>query len=324
MKNVDESVIGSQQTMTPRLPSVRVLFKLTTAYYKEHFHVIASVMLVPMILRLPSIFIHDAIVGIVSSLASFAAVFLANIVLMGLIVGGWDSKASIGVLYKKSFGWIWPLIYVQAYILLCTIGGLFLLIIPGIYASIVLIFSTYCLLSENSRGLLALHKSWYLVKGRWGAVFGRILALWLLFMIVGFFFGALSVGPQLLTMLKEVARNPDIAPKIAFSPFIDLFNMFVQSFVVLPVSVIYMSFMYRALKTIKATDVVVEGDTKKIEKTINIFMLIGFIGIIGTILMSGLFILKMLTNMGGDNYVPVFNHASISTSIQSFLANLWK
>lgn len=76
---------------------------------------------------------------------------------------------------------ILPTIFISILVGLAILGGIILLIIPGIIFSIWFAFGTYAVVLDNKRGRAALSWSKQLVKGRWWATLWRLLLPGLVF-----------------------------------------------------------------------------------------------------------------------------------------------
>lgn len=87
-----------------------------------------------------------------------------------------NESPDVGKLYKTSWSKFWPLVWVSILVTLAIIGGLILLIIPGIIFGVWFSFSYYYLILENKKGAEALKLSKQLVQGKWWAVLWRWLA----------------------------------------------------------------------------------------------------------------------------------------------------
>ena len=86
----------------------------------------------------------------------------------------------------NAIGWkyFWPAVWVGILQSLAVLGGLILLIIPGIWLAGLLAFTGIVLIDEDKRGSAALKRSAELVKGRWWATFWRSLASGIIFGIL--------------------------------------------------------------------------------------------------------------------------------------------
>jgi hypothetical protein len=106
--------------------------------------------------------------------------------------------------------------------------GFLILIIPGIILSVWFAFSTFVLVVERASIIDSLKKSREYVRGRWWAVFGRILLLGLVMLVISMIISGLSVA----------------------MPFGILATALVAAFTMLlaPFAVAYMYLMYQDLK----------------------------------------------------------------------------
>lgn len=84
----------------------------------------------------------------------------------------------------------WPLFWVMLLTSLVTIAGFVFLLIPGIILAVYLYFAQLAILHHGYRGMEALRYSTYLVKNNWWGVFGRIIAVALVY---GIIFGLIQV-----------------------------------------------------------------------------------------------------------------------------------
>jgi hypothetical protein len=82
--------------------------------------------------------------------------------------------------YRFGFHRIWSVLLVSVLVGLATVGGLILLIIPGIYIGVRLAVSIEALVVEGRRGTQAMGRSWELVGGHWWHAFATLLVAWLL------------------------------------------------------------------------------------------------------------------------------------------------
>jgi hypothetical protein len=86
--------------------------------------------------------------------------------------------------YRFGFHRIWSVLLVSVLVGLATVGGLILLIIPGIYIGVRLAVSIEALVVEGRRGTSAMGRSWELVGGHWWHAFATLLVAWLLIGVV--------------------------------------------------------------------------------------------------------------------------------------------
>ncbi len=86
--------------------------------------------------------------------------------------------------YRFGFYRLGPVLLVSVLVGLATLGGLILLVIPGIYVGVRLAVSTQALVVEGRRGTEAIGRSWSLVGGHWWHAFATLLVAVLLIGIV--------------------------------------------------------------------------------------------------------------------------------------------
>jgi len=104
-----------------------------------------------------------------------------------------DWRASLRFGFRK----VVPLIAVTILTLLAVLGGLVLLILPGIYLGVRLFLASQALVVEDESATGALGRSWALVGGRWWATFGVILVSSVLILVIGGLLQALITAPAL-------------------------------------------------------------------------------------------------------------------------------
>jgi hypothetical protein len=86
--------------------------------------------------------------------------------------------------YRFGFHRLGPVLLVSVLVGLAVVGGLILLIIPGIWIGIRLATSTQALVVEGRRPTEAMGRSWNLVGGHWWHAFGTLLLAGLLTFLV--------------------------------------------------------------------------------------------------------------------------------------------
>ena len=86
--------------------------------------------------------------------------------------------------YRFGFHRLGSVLLVSILVGLATIGGLILLVIPGIYIGVRLAISIEALVVEGRRGTEAMGRSWGLVGGHWWHAFGTLVVGGLLTAIV--------------------------------------------------------------------------------------------------------------------------------------------
>lgn len=139
-----------------------------------------------------------------------------------------EAKPNIGQLLSSSWPLVLSMLLVAVLVGLSILGGLILLIVPGIIFGLWFSLSSFTLVLENKRGTEALKSSKAYVKGHTGQLFGRLILLWLVAIVLSIVV-AIVVG---------------LFPKVLQ----DLLNAAISSFVVTPFGLIFMYEVYRDLK----------------------------------------------------------------------------
>lgn len=174
--NGDKPKPPLQQQML--LAPIGTLFGVTWRIYKERFLVLMGILTIPMI-----------VIGIGSLMMSYG--FPTNIgggilIILGIVVFIVASVALLfaitqetGVVesYQGGIAIFWSVVWLGLLIYFATMGGMVMLVIPGIMLAIWFLFSTYILVVEGKRGLGAMSQSREYVRGYWWPVFGRYLLL---------------------------------------------------------------------------------------------------------------------------------------------------
>jgi flagellar biogenesis protein FliO len=292
------------------LPSVSKLFGWTFSFYKQRLSLIAGISAVPFLFGLAQMLVGKSLsVGLVLILAilTFVVSFLSRLALFDAVA---EEGQSVSGAYKKSLQMLIPFIWVSGLVTLATLGGFFLLVIPGILLSIRLSLSLYVLFAENRRGTSALVASWHYVKGYWGAIFRRFLFFGIVLLIISLVVAFVTSGPTILTALKS-----GVEPEVSL--FSQLFNLIFNNFLILPLSIIYSYGVYRSLKEIKAS-VPLESDEQKIKKNIAIFSVIGIVGLIAIIAFAGFLLVKFLSQFIPSQFnSPTFLQVPASSMLAS-------
>src|SRR5206468_738172 len=108
----------------------------------------------------------------VAGLVTGLAALLMYLVLTGAITRAVAAEAagedpSLEQSYRFGFHRLWSVLLVSVLVGLAVLGGLILLVIPGIYIGIRLCLSTQALVVEGRRPTEATGRSWALVGGHW-------------------------------------------------------------------------------------------------------------------------------------------------------------
>jgi len=111
-----------------------------------------------------------------------------------------DSGEGIGIVESYRRGWhkilsFWWVSFLAGLIIM---GGIFLLVVPGIIFMVWFSLAVFVLIAEDLKGMSALIKSKKYVKGRWGGVFWRLLFIgvltFVITLVLGYILGLLNIS----------------------------------------------------------------------------------------------------------------------------------
>ncbi len=295
----------NHQTTKPSLPSVLDLFNQTISFYRSRFNLFFKILAILFFLWLVSIFI--GLVGVMKAFSpgmiqdpNFYYIFLTIILLLVFVPFHLLSLyATLAVIveeghtlksaYQKGLKLFFPLFWTTVIFSFTVLGGVFLFLIPGLILGVYLSLFPYVVLSEERRGISALARSWYYVKGYWWSVFWRYL----------FFAFCLSSLSSVVLVIMSLVIKPRLAdlienldlPLLVFEGFlgfiVNMINFFIMT-IGTQLMFIYAYKIYLSLKNIKESALIPE-DEEKSKIKIRIFAIIGFV-IFAFILFAPLFL----------------------------------
>ncbi|MDE2019063.1 MAG: hypothetical protein KGJ13_01810 [Patescibacteria group bacterium] len=216
-----------------KMDRVGVLWGQTWQMYRERLRGLMKIILIPaLFLVLGEIAVRSGSVpaiglGVIFIIAGAILAVFAYIAATISI----HEKTNFNDSYRRSTQFFWPMVWVGILGTLVKIGGLVMLIVPGILFAIGLTLSFYVLILENRRGLGALMQSLAYVRGFEFEVFGRMLLLALCVMVPFW-----------------VIYTPALA---IFGLTIGLLVYAVLMLFVVPFSLIYLYVMYRNFVAMK-------------------------------------------------------------------------
>ena len=277
------------------MPGGLAIFSETLELYKKRFKTLVGIVAVPLIAQfligLISVIIFlvgawpglakepeknlDGILTLITSwpvLLALIVIIMAVIILqlwsqVALIAAINNNPPGIGIVESFRQGWrkllscYWLAILSGFFIF----GGFILFFVPGLIMAVWFSFAVFILVTENEKGFKALIKSREYVRGSWGRVFWRLLVL-------GFLMLAIMLGALLayfLLNLVAVLLTP------LLSPFISWIYQIAITFLLGPISVIYLFLLYKHLRNQKGDFVCQPTKKQKVG-----FTLIGLAGII--------------------------------------------
>jgi hypothetical protein len=197
-----------QQTVAMALQPMRPGELLGTALrlYRRHWRTLIAIVAiaVPVAVSMPTtkavpsqggqfqVIVHHRVVATTASWTLTAVEVLSVIVgLLGfaVFVGAIARAAAAAVAgedpgvrgsYRFGVARVWSLLRVIVMVVLLTMLGFIVLVVPGVFVGVMLAASVPALVVEGRRGPDALARSWNLVAGRWWHAFATIFVAWLL------------------------------------------------------------------------------------------------------------------------------------------------
>lgn len=163
---------------TKTLPGIGELFSMSKEAImkrKEFFLILAAL---PAIIQFAGVLLLEisvALFPLMIIVLIFAAVIgvLATIAMVQALANEQMNDWKKALTESKKF--FWPYIWTGILVGIVVLIGFLLLIIPGIYLSILFSFYMYTLILDNKRGWDAAESSKHLVKGHWWAILGRMI-----------------------------------------------------------------------------------------------------------------------------------------------------
>ncbi len=257
------------------LLGVGATLRQTWSLYKKRLPTFLGIMAMPTVVFLLLAVLMGFTAGFLGFSSASSGLLMGIVMLVGGIIGffalfiaiAWgqtallyaikDSEEGIGMREAYRRGWDKILSYWWVTILaVCIIlGGLFLLIIPGIIFAVWFSFALFVLVSEDTKGMNALLKSREYVRGKWWGVFWRLLSITILGILV-------SVIP---TLIVDAFGNPGVTEVVR-----SVIGLFVGPFVMT-----YSFFVYKNSKATKGPIVFAPTTTQKAS-----FIAAGILGIL--------------------------------------------
>ncbi len=157
--------------------------------------------------------------------------------------------------YKKSLKLFWPYVWVLILAQLAVLGGLFLLIIPGILLAVYLLFYKFSLIVDGQRGLDALCHSFYYAKNNFWKIFLRLIGMGLIIFIFFLVLGLIGVGIYLLAggqlSWVEFSETVLLFQQFPISSVLSFSMSIIYWVVITPISLIFSFLLFKDLKTRK-------------------------------------------------------------------------
>ena len=200
--NPTATITGVPMPTATELPKSRQILKESWAIYKNRFKTLVAIALIPLVCYAIVALIFGGGVIALEKLLNVGGIATPFIIIIAIIaaiffiyVGVWGTVAGLFAIkdageaigwkeaYKRSRPKINPFFSTSILNGLAVLGGMILLIIPGIIFGLWFSQSPYIVIEEGLSNSAALKRSKYYVKGRLGQIFGKL-----------FYAGIISLG----------------------------------------------------------------------------------------------------------------------------------
>ena len=260
--------VPSEPTRVP-LPGGFDLLKNAFSFYQGHWRIIFTLASVPAIFAILEAILRGSPVSFLFGILASLGGILTQIAII-LLAADAGGSATAKNLLTRGVRFIIPFLIVSSLAAFSALGGLLLLIIPGILVALWLSVSLYVAIVEGKRNLAALAGSWYYTQGRAGEIFLRLLILGI-FILITFIPTALLSG--IPTDIQNITQEAAIPLPTA------ILQIFIQSYIASPLGILFLFGIYQALKNAKPAPISPEEE-KKYRRYIITFLILGAIGLV--------------------------------------------
>lgn len=176
--------------------------------------------------------------GILIPILAFLSIFIFGLTQSALyaLIAKKDRSFSITDSFHLGVKKLVPLLWTMILFCMVVFTGFTIFFIPGLICLVWFTVTPYIVMTENIHGFSALMKSKEYIRGKWFAVFWRLIAI-----VLFVSFGSLITGLALNTITTHAPQTPAIS-------ILNSIVLFLYSLVTWPFTMIYISFMYDDLR----------------------------------------------------------------------------
>ncbi|TSC67470.1 MAG: hypothetical protein G01um101466_706 [Parcubacteria group bacterium Gr01-1014_66] len=279
------------------LPSPSSLLKQAISFFFAHWQIFAGISLLPMLSVVPTLFFSEKTAGgsigiFILTILGRVLSFVAYIALLVVLSAEGNPEGGIMGAYRTGIGKLGSYVWINIAGFFAMLGGLMLLIVPGLFLALALSFGQYVLMMEGRRGTGGLAYSWYYVQGFWWQILWRLL----FFLVIVFLaVAAFAILGAFTFFQAEFARGSQNLP------FFDFVLNLLGTGILTPVGLLYEYHIYCALRNIKAEKIPTETQIHSLRRRIRIC---GWIGTVGIVLAITTFIIVFLRlETGGSGFL---------------------
>ncbi|HUW21366.1 MAG TPA: hypothetical protein VMW41_01730 [Candidatus Bathyarchaeia archaeon] len=200
---IQNSTVASSNS----LPSVDSLIKESWLVFSKQIKTLLGIILLPVLAAIPIVILYfiGAGFGVALLVKDISVVKIVSVIVVSILLGlitvyiyAWSQAALIFTLdsspeqigiresYRRGRKKIGALFSTYSWSGLVILGAVFLLVVPAIFLAVSFFTASYIAVLEDQKGINALLKSRQYIKGRWWAVFGRLIFVNLVYMLIFF------------------------------------------------------------------------------------------------------------------------------------------
>ncbi|MEA2715229.1 MAG: hypothetical protein QOG91_257 [Candidatus Parcubacteria bacterium] len=270
--------------------------------YKKHWRLLSGIAIVPSILFY---FGHILFIWTLSPALSVISVLFSIVAMVGIVAmypalvnaihrlsTEAEPKLSLEEQYALGFKYFWSIVLLFIIQGLVFVGSFFAFIIPAIVIGMYVSTYIFARVLDDKKGFAALTEAYSLVRGRWWAVFGRLLY----FVLVPIIGKLILGGAEFLIDGLFGLGSPFSLTLSPGAVTVNLILSFFFAAVLVPVALSYMYGLYMSLKATRRADV----PTAAFKKWLTAFLVIGVIAIIAIPLVLGTLFMVQIKKFGSQ------------------------
>jgi hypothetical protein len=275
--------------LTPplKLESTHILIKKSFLLFRSKLSVFIPLGLISTavgLVQLLAIRMHSMPLFALSVIASVVVTYIVYLAMIR--VASDPARTTAGEALTRVEHFIIPAVWVSLAMILISLGGTLLFIIPGIIVSVLSMFSVFAVVIDHHEKTDAIMHSWHLVRGKWFAVFFRVALANIVFglcsLVIFLIFWALGLGE---TPIQVVANAKLGIHTMSMSE--SALEQIVMNIVSLPLTISFLAVLYENLKQ-TSVPLMTEEEITRTKKRIKILALAGVAFIVLGLFISSL------------------------------------
>jgi hypothetical protein len=235
------------------------LFEFAWDFFKTHWRFVAPLMIFPsIVMYVGNIFgiFRNVFVNLIGVVFLIVGLVLAIVMQTAVVnaVHRLSKEPTVALSfrgqYKLGFSYFWSVAFLMALQLLIGLGTFVFLFIPAVIVGVYTGLYLFVRVLDDKKGLTALLETYSLVKGRWWAVFGRIL-----------FMGLINLACAVVISIASSIFGAIIGidAKSTAGMIVAIIMGLVLAAVIGPISLAYTYKLYMSLKSTRFPNVSVLG-----------------------------------------------------------------